>query len=510
MANEPFIYVDPVNGPFILLVSPDTSISRSLGLSNANVLTLDGQPIESASYALYAETSSVAISASHAIVSDTSSLARTALTASYVEFTNVANKPTLVSSSAQVLNGTGIYSSSAQLPPGLVSSSAQINTGSFTGSFTGVFVGNATASVFGTASWAQNASLARTASYVTFDNVANKPTLVSSSFQVLSGSGVYSSSAQIIFPTTSSYAIFAETASRATLADTASYVEFANVANKPTLVSSSAQINTGSFTGSFTGVFVGTASWATNAVTSQTASFVATASWSNRSTSASYADTARTASYVLNAQTASFVTTAQTASYVLNAQTASFVATASWARNAITASNASTASYVVSASYAVSASWSPASIDTYFAAYTNVTRSVSPSNTWITASFETDGDQASIWNLAGNNGSLTCSLSGVYEIAFSANAQKTGGGSAVASLRVLKNGAEMTGSFSSVSITVNNIVEEVRSEFNGFIESGSGLLFQYAGSNANVRFTGYQTSALPAYNYSMKLVINKN
>ena len=53
----------------------------------------------------------------------------------------------------------------------------------------------------------------------------------------------------------------------ASLASTASYVEYTNVGNKPTLVSSSIQINTGSFSGSF----IGTSSWASNAVTASNA-----------------------------------------------------------------------------------------------------------------------------------------------------------------------------------------------------------------------------------------------
>jgi hypothetical protein len=51
----------------------------------------------------------------------------TAATASYIEYSNVANKPTLVSGSSQVLNGSGIWSGSAQLPSGVVSGSAQVS-----------------------------------------------------------------------------------------------------------------------------------------------------------------------------------------------------------------------------------------------------------------------------------------------------------------------------------------------------------------------------------------------
>jgi hypothetical protein len=120
-----------------------------------------------------------------------------------------------VSSSAQVKSLLPInsVSSSAQvtafLPIGTVSSSVQVNTGSFTGSFAGA------GSLLGTSSWASNAVSAVSAS------AATTITFV---------------------PATASFAT------------TSSYITFSNVANKPSgVVSSSAQINTGSFTGSFNG-----------------------------------------------------------------------------------------------------------------------------------------------------------------------------------------------------------------------------------------------------------------
>jgi hypothetical protein len=99
-------------------------------------------------------------------------------------------------------------------------------------------------------------------------------------------------------------------------------------------------VTAASLTGSHLGNTVGTASWASNAITAQTASYVLQA------VSASYAlnaTNATTASYVLNAVSASFATlaqTANTASYVVTAQTASYVL------QAVSASFASTASYV--------------------------------------------------------------------------------------------------------------------------------------------------------------------
>jgi hypothetical protein len=74
-------------------------------------------------------------------------------------------------SSSAIVNFDTEVSRSAELsgfrsiPAGTVSSSTQINTGSFTGSFIGTHSG----STFGTASWANNAvssSFATTASYV--------------------------------------------------------------------------------------------------------------------------------------------------------------------------------------------------------------------------------------------------------------------------------------------------------------------------------------------------------
>jgi hypothetical protein len=186
-----------------------------------------------------------------------------ALTASYVSgaastWDTITNKPTgLVSSSVQINTGsfsgsftgaligtasratsasyvlpaglpTGTVSSSAQvsyaglsnIPANIVSSSTQINTGSFTGSFIGTHSG----STFGTASWARN--------------------VISSSFATTA-----SAARSITFtPPTASFAISSSFAP-----------------TKTGVVSSSVQINTGSFSGSFTGRLIGTASWATSA-----------------------------------------------------------------------------------------------------------------------------------------------------------------------------------------------------------------------------------------------------
>ena len=124
--------------------------------------------------------------------------ATTALTSSYVDFNSIDNIPSLISSSLQFNDLSSPF------------------TGSFTGSFTGDGSG-LTGITVDTASLALN---------VDFDNIDNKPTLVSGSSQI----------------------------------------SFNGITDKPTLISSSLQFNTFDtpFTGSFTGSFNGDGSGITN------------------------------------------------------------------------------------------------------------------------------------------------------------------------------------------------------------------------------------------------------
>lgn len=229
-------------------------------------------------------TSWTVLSASFA--STASNLNFTPATASFA--TSASFAPTnvgVVSSSTQITYTqlqnipSGIVSSSGQivtlLPAGTVSSSLQINTGSFSGSFTGTFTG--------TSSFSTSASRAITSSFVLPSGLPVG--IISSSTQVTTAlpSGVVSSSAQIntgsfsgsftgAFTGTSSFAV---SASRAI---TASYVLPSGLPSGVVsssaqvisalpngTVSSSTQINTGSFSGSFTGTLIGTSSWATSA-----------------------------------------------------------------------------------------------------------------------------------------------------------------------------------------------------------------------------------------------------
>lgn len=126
-------------------------------------------------------------------------------------------------------------------------------------------------------------SLATTASYVTFANVANKPTLVSGSAQI----NLAQATGTAANATSASYAIFATSAGSATSAATATSASFASTApftgitGKPTLVSGSEQINLSQATGT--------------AATATSASF---ATYANSAGSATSATNATNATYI--------------------------------------------------------------------------------------------------------------------------------------------------------------------------------------------------------------------
>jgi hypothetical protein len=126
----------------------------------------------------------------------------------------VASLPSgTVSGSSQVLNGTGIFSGSAQLPSGLVSGSSQvlagttIHSGSF---FNGITVvsGSAQISFNGIT---DKPALVSGSSQISFNTISDKPTLVSGSSQIAFGSitgvpsGLVSGSSQIDLTATTNY-----------------------------------------------------------------------------------------------------------------------------------------------------------------------------------------------------------------------------------------------------------------------------------------------------------------
>jgi hypothetical protein len=128
-----------------------------------------------------------------------------ATTASYVEYSNVANKPALVSGSEQV-SFNGIVDK-----PTLVSGSSQVTYSGLTGIPAGIVSGSSQVSFNGIT---DKPTLVSGSAQVSFNGIVDKPTLVSGSAQVtyseLSGipSGIVSSSAQV-----GGYGIFATTGS---------------------------------------------------------------------------------------------------------------------------------------------------------------------------------------------------------------------------------------------------------------------------------------------------------
>ena len=158
----------------------------------------------------------------------------TAATASYVEYSNVANKPALVSGSSQitflsvsnipsglvsgssqVLNGSGVWSGSAQLPSGVVSGSSQVLSG------TGIWSGSAQLP----------SGVVSGSSQISFGSITGIPSgLVSGSSQVLAGTTIHSG------------AFF----NGITVVSGSAQISFNGITDKPTLVSGSSQITFGS------------------------------------------------------------------------------------------------------------------------------------------------------------------------------------------------------------------------------------------------------------------------
>jgi len=283
-----------------------------------------------ASYITLAQTASYVLNAVSASYSTNADAASSALTASYVNPLNqtvIITGSLIVSSSNTFTNiGLAIFSGSV------------VGTNGFTGSLQG------------TSSWSSNAV---SASYIQYANIANRPTLLSSSAQIATDiTGAFSSvsgslSSRItvtegslvsITAATASYILASQTSSMsvlsASLATTASYILYSNVSNKPTLISSSAQIAT-----DISGAINATSSSLSSRITSVEASIVTL--------------NAATASYILASQTGSMrvlsASFATTASYILNAVSSSFALTASYALNASTAT-VDTGSLLITAS----------------------------------------------------------------------------------------------------------------------------------------------------------------
>jgi hypothetical protein len=159
----------------------------------------------------------------------------TAATASYVEYSNVANKPSLVSGSSQitflsigsippglvsgssqVLVGSGIWSGSSQLPSGVVSGSAQLPSGLVSGS-SQVLAGTTIHS----GSFFNGITVVSGSGQISFNGITDKPALVSGSSQIS----------------------FNSISDKPALVSGSSQISFNSISDRPALVSGSAQID---------------------------------------------------------------------------------------------------------------------------------------------------------------------------------------------------------------------------------------------------------------------------
>jgi hypothetical protein len=136
-----------------------------------------------------------------------------ATTASYVEYSNVANKPTLISGSSQVS-----YTGLSNTPSGIVSGSSQITYSGISSIPAGIVSGSSQVSFNGIV---DKPTLVSGSEQISFNGIVDKPTLVSGSSQI-TYSGISSIPSGIV--------------------SGSSQVSFNGITDKPTLVSGSSQI----------------------------------------------------------------------------------------------------------------------------------------------------------------------------------------------------------------------------------------------------------------------------
>lgn len=445
----------------------------------------------------YAVSSSAATSITFtpptASYSVTSSFARSASYAG-TDWNAINNKPTVFSSSVQL--PAGIISSSIQLPSGIVSSSVQINTGSFTGSFTGSLLGSSSYAL--SSSWAAR-SVSASYAGTDWNVVNNKPAgIVSGSAQYNTGSYTGSFTGSLLG--SSSYALSSSWAARSVSASYAG-TDWNAINNKPTVVSASAQINTGSFTGSFTGSLLGSASYALTSSYAMnggsggvSSSYAITSSYASLAqnvlgsiTSASWAAYAVTASYFSASAdfpnglvvTGSVTASAYTGSGagIIGVISSSYSLTASYAMNG--GSGGVSSSYATTSSFASKAALATTATTATTASYVTGTISF-PNGLVVTGSV----------TASAYTGSFTGSLLGSSSYALSASWAPTSAGG---DFNTLINKPTLVSS----SVQVNT------GSFTGsFIGSHTGSLLGTASyattASYAVAFSGSMTNAISA------------
>jgi len=351
----------PLRGLITASVSNTTITFTKGDGSTFDITVAQSGSVATASYALFAVSSSFATSASYALSASIATTASYVLQAVSASFATQAANATTASYVLQAVSA-----SFATQAANATTASYILNAVSASFASTASFVTTAQTASYVlqavSASFATTAANATTASYVLQAVSASFATLAqtanTASYVLNAVSASFATLAQTA--NTASYVLNAVSASFATTAanaTTASYVlnaisaSFATTAANATTASYVLQAVSASF--ATTAANATTASYVLNAISASfatTAANATTASYVLQAVSASFATqaaSATTASYVLNAVSASFATTAAnatTASYVLNAVSASFATTASYVLNAVSASFASTAS----------------------------------------------------------------------------------------------------------------------------------------------------------------------
>jgi hypothetical protein len=87
--------------------------------------------------------------------------------------------------------------------------------------------------------------------------------------------------------------------------------------------------------------------------------------------------------------------------------------------------------------------------------------------------------------------------------------QKNSGNNQTGATRFLYNGIEVTGSYSSYTMVANVVPQEIISEAVLFIESGSGIRTQVAGTSNTVSVIPGVSVASPVVRPSAKIFISK-
>lgn len=169
--------------------------------------------------------------------------------------------------------------------------------------------------------------------------------------------------------------------------------------------------------------------------------------------------------------------------------------TSSWAINSVTASYAT----VTEVDY-----------NKIYSSLSTGSQTISAINTWQENIFNVNVGTSSHWIHPTNTGQFTCSKSDVYEIDLHVRMQKTSGGNQSAGIRILKNNNEITGSYSAITYTSNNVASDMYVNIVEPISSGSNLRIEIIGTATTIQTTSFPIfGSSPGFSYSSKILIIK-